>query len=1385
MNIKNIKPLLQISILLPLLGACISEDSGIIDPALLVIPDQPTSITLESPATSPNTVKQPIFKVEGVSPNQTVKLFTDSNCQTLVGSEVSTSTAVSITTSVLNFGNNNIYATVTNSDGGSSLCSTASATYRLIAKPSLSDIRDKVIDEDDELTIPFTASDADDLNFGCGSVRVTSSNPSLIPTSSISITGSGTSCSLKLTPLKDQSGEADITLLASDESGEVSDSLKLTVSSVIDPPSLVLSKLSLNFLEDAPGEEIVVSISDPDTLVECNQISFVPISIASVVISGSAPNCIATVTPLLNESGMGTVLFTVNNGLSASEYLSVIITSVPDAPQISLEKNSLTLLEDGAPESFKVTVFDPDSSVSCSQLSLSSSTLVSSVSGGVAPNCTLTISPKLNQHGMEDLTVSFKNDLEVTKSFNLIITSVDDPPAINLSATSLTFTEDDEAKPLTITLSDVDSSVGCSEVSVSGVVNLFETINISSSNSPCSFTLEPKIDTFGSGKLVFTVNNGKSSSNELTVTLSPVDDAPTISLQSPSLSFREDGPAQSVVVSISDKDSEINCSKLSVTSSENFVTIGAPALLPGGSASGLDCRIDVTPFPETSGKGLLTFTVDTGLSASLELSFDISTQEDAPTIEILTNDLFFQEDEAGKVVSLKIDDKDSSVSCSQVSVSPSSLFTVGAVSGVDKNCSVTLTPNKDKFGSANLAFIVNNGLEGKVTRQVIVEAIDDAPELSLLNKSLSFIEDGPAQQTQLTVSDIDSSVNCSHVTVSSSEIISTSVSGSTGPSCSISVIPKTNKEGSGELIVTLNNGKTVTEKISFTVTPNDDAPVITLDKSSLSFVEDGSTQSVFITISDVDSSVNCSQVSISSSSLVSSTAPTISGGGCSMSLSPKPNQHGEGSLGVSINNGKISSTQLNFSISSVIDPPVILLNKSILSFIEDGAPQVVIASISDVDVDSPVNCSHLKVSPNSLVSISSIIDSGSQCNVSIAPVLNANGSSTLTFELNNGVLTSTLLQFTISLEDDAPVATNTSVPLSEDIAGYVFLNYSDPENDKASLCTVTLGNNLIETESCKCDTNGFCRVGIKGALNFNGSTSFSYTVTTNGKISNSAAALVTITPVNDAPSISTISAQSTTAGVLKTITVNINDVDSNLSCLNLNFTSSNLTLVPISSITTGGTAPSCTFSISTNSTQSGEASIGVSISDGLIPTSTSFVLTVNPGSFSCVDLGYDGPVATVTSLTSCYYDCATKNLCGGVRYGDKNCSPGIFKEVKTCRMEEKCTLTKVGTKTVSYEFCSWYLINAYWALNFYVTGCNSTYSCAMVLQDNMMRDYGLTYRYGVEFYSCRGSTSLSCTYAKPWNKTCETRYREEDIMQDVCQMAETTDCTTTQVLNCN
>ena len=110
---------------------------------------------------------------------------------------------------------------------------------------------------------------------------------------------------------------------------------------------------------------------------------------------------------------------------------------------------------------------------------------------------------------------------------------------------------------------------------------------------------------------------------------------------------------------------------------------------------------------------------------------------------------------------------------------------------------------------------------------------------------------------------------------------------------------------------------------------------------------------------------------------------------------------------------------------------------------------------------------------------------------------------------------------TVAAVNDPPVANPISPPaFPEDTASTITLSYTDAEGDLATACAVSSPTNVTVSTPCSC-TAGACTVGVTGTANFNGSASFSYTVTANGQTSNSAIASLTISAVNDAPTVTT------------------------------------------------------------------------------------------------------------------------------------------------------------------------------------------------------------------------------------------------------------------------
>lgn len=96
-----------------------------------VLPTSATGLILSSPSSSPNYVSTPTFLATGVNNGDTVNIYSDASCLSLLGTATSTGGSVYVTTSALSVGTHSFY---TNSSNiiGTSACSSALATYNYL-----------------------------------------------------------------------------------------------------------------------------------------------------------------------------------------------------------------------------------------------------------------------------------------------------------------------------------------------------------------------------------------------------------------------------------------------------------------------------------------------------------------------------------------------------------------------------------------------------------------------------------------------------------------------------------------------------------------------------------------------------------------------------------------------------------------------------------------------------------------------------------------------------------------------------------------------------------------------------------------------------------------------------------------------------------------------------------------------------------------------------------------------------------------------------------------------------------------------------------------------------------------------------------------------------
>jgi hypothetical protein len=200
--------------------------------------------------------------------------------------------------------------------------------------PVIAGITDLTIPEDTTNTLTLYVTDdrtAPDLLL----VRATSSNTNLFPSASVTLSGftvtnQALKVNLNLNPRADQTGQAVITVTASDRAGlSTSRSFVVTVTPVNDPPVLVVSSVVLAFA-GAPAPPFPVSASDEESPIEQLSLSARSLSPAIVpdtnlFVSRTAGGWQVLAVPTNSEPSEAVIRLTVRDPDGAADERDVTI----------------------------------------------------------------------------------------------------------------------------------------------------------------------------------------------------------------------------------------------------------------------------------------------------------------------------------------------------------------------------------------------------------------------------------------------------------------------------------------------------------------------------------------------------------------------------------------------------------------------------------------------------------------------------------------------------------------------------------------------------------------------------------------------------------------------------------------------------------------------------------------------------------------------------------------------------------------------------------------------------------------------------------------------------------------------------------------------------
>ena len=493
------------------------------------------------------------------------------------------------------------------------------------------------------LSVPFTVSDPE-TPAGNLILTASSSNPQLIPASSMVFGGNGSARTVILSPALNQSGTAMLTISVSDGSLSSSSSFVLTVIPVNSPPSIsALPPQSV--YEDNATPAIPFTVGDNETpagnlIVTATSSNPALAPPSKILLGGSGSDRTISVLPATNQSGTVTIRVTVSDGvLNTTASFSLNVMPVNDVPVISSLSN-LVIDEDTPSPVLSFTVGDQETAASALLVTANSSnpSLIPAAGirlSGTSNNRFIQIAPATNQFGSATITLAVSDGAATAiSSFLVTVNPVNDPPSIS-TVDPQTVNEDTPTAEIPVTIGDIESpatSLVLSATSSDPTLVPASAISLGGSGSNRTVTIQPAADQFGTATITLLVSDGNLTTySSFPLTVNPVNDAPTLSTIK-DLTIPRSGSAGPIPFLVGDVESP--ASNLVVTAScSNPYLITTNGLILGGFDA--NRTITIKPLRKRTGTATITIQVSDGqrtTSRSFQVAVGTTTFTSRPTI---------------------------------------------------------------------------------------------------------------------------------------------------------------------------------------------------------------------------------------------------------------------------------------------------------------------------------------------------------------------------------------------------------------------------------------------------------------------------------------------------------------------------------------------------------------------------------------------------------------------------------------------------------------------------------------------------------------------------------------------------------------------------------
>jgi hypothetical protein len=619
-------------------------------------------------------------------------------------------------------------------------------------------------------------------------------------------------------------------------------------------------------------------------------------------------------------------------------------------------------------------------------------------------------------------------------------------------------------------------------------------------------------------------------------------------------SLSEDS-ALSIELSATDFNEDI----LTYTLSDADVNLGAEL---SGSI------LTVTPLADFNGSGSLKISVSDGEYTNSEIvTITVEAVNDAPIIELINNQIM-PEDSTLNVTLLASDIDNETLDFSIISA-PSEF---GA--SVDGSI-LTFTPQPNYSGSGSISIAVNDGvLTDETTFTLDILNVADAPILSGIGNQT--LPEDTSITISLSASDVDSNSLVFALNNASAELNAQLIGNQ------LTITPNGNYSGVGEITVSVSDGTlTDSEIFSVVVMAENDAPI--LNPIADQVINEDSSLSLVLNASDIDSD-NLSYSAVSSNPSIS----TIMNGNA-LSVIPEENYSGTADITVTVSDG-LSDDSKTFSIEVTAENDTPTINPIADQVINEDASITLTLNASDVDSDT---LSYSVISSNQ--SIPTVINGNT---LSITPEKNYSGTTSITVTVSDGTTTTSNTFFvSVNSVNDAPVLiTKSAVTIEEDKLFLLQLEATDIDSEVLTYTAEADSSELLVTVIGS-------QVSIRASADHTGTHSLTVVVS-DGELTDTATFDVIITPVNDAPDIHSFDNQEFNVDEGLTIALSASDVDDD----ELSFSAESSDEATITAVVNG-----TTLTLSATDIYNGSATITITVSDGELTDSTTFITSIANG----------------------------------------------------------------------------------------------------------------------------------------------------------------------------